>query len=240
MGDKTHPKTNMNMKIVFAIALVFIAAVACAHDAEFSETTTPEDEQLDSVAVTESSGDNAQAGWGRRRRRRWRHVAERKLKHSAALLRKHISERKGKERKKKERASKEKQAKIKEKHAKHVAERKGKERKAKELGHKKYMELKSKHNKEKAPQKQEGQSMLDPYVLQTREVYGTPPLLVHQLPQRQTRRLEALRIPEAGRSVQVQAQASQVQDDRQQEQEGLQEIQEDSIQGKEEKVPQAH
>merc|ERR1712072_516608 len=149
MGDKTHPKTNMNMKIVFAIALVFIAAVACAHDAEFSETTTPENEQLDSVAVTESSGDNAQAGWGRRRRRRWRHVAERKLKHSAALLRKHISERKGKERKKKERASKEKQAKIKEKHAKHVAERKGKERKAKELGHKKYMELKSKHNKNK-------------------------------------------------------------------------------------------
>merc|ERR1712072_429190 len=120
MGDKTHPKTNMSMKIVFAIALVFIAAVACAHDAEFSETTTPEDEQLDSVAVTESSGDNAQAGWGRRRRRRWRHVAERKLKHSAALLRKHISE------------------------------RKGKERKAKELGHKKYMELKSKHNKEQA------------------------------------------------------------------------------------------
>merc|ERR1712205_207798 len=48
----------------------------------------------------------------------WRHVAERKLKHSAALLRKHISERKGKERKKKERASKEKQAKIKEKHHK--------------------------------------------------------------------------------------------------------------------------
>merc|ERR1712072_1353562 len=133
---------GMNMKIVFAIALVFIAAVACAHDAEFSETTTPENEQLDSVAVTESSGDNAQAGWG--------HRAERKLKHSAALLRKHISERKGKERKKKERASKEKQAKIKEKHAKHVAERKGKERKAKELGHKKYMELKSKHNKEQA------------------------------------------------------------------------------------------
>merc|ERR1711981_1120010 len=86
MGDKTHSKTNMNMKIVFAIALVFIAAVACAHDAEFSETTTPENEQLDSVAVTESSGDYAQAGWGRRRRRRWRHVAERKLKHSAACL----------------------------------------------------------------------------------------------------------------------------------------------------------
>merc|ERR1712093_244508 len=165
-------------------------------------------------------GDNAQAGWGRRRRRRWRHVAERKRFQGKT------SENQGKAR---ETCCREERQRTQGQgvgpQEVHGAEIKAQQRTS---------------EKGKAPQKQEGQSMLDPYVLQTREVYGTPPLLVHQLPQRQTRRLAALRTPEAGRSVQVQAQASQVQDDRQQEQEGLQEIQEDSIQGKEEKVPQAH
>merc|ERR1712159_47894 len=129
MGDETHVRTQptniMNMKIIFAIALVF-AAVACAHDADFSETTNPENEQLESVAVAESAGTQAQ--WGRRRRRRWIHVARERVKKSFEKLHKKVSEGKKKVQKRKEKKSKEVQAKKAEKHKKHVAERKAKER----------------------------------------------------------------------------------------------------------------
>merc|ERR1712159_215468 len=105
MGDETHVRTQptniMNMKIIFAIALVF-AAVACAHDADFSETTNPENEQLESVAVAESAGTQAQ--WGRRRRRRWIHVARERVKKSFEKLHKKVSEGKKKVQKRKERS----------------------------------------------------------------------------------------------------------------------------------------
>merc|ERR1712159_785491 len=110
MGDETHVRTQptniMNMKIIFAIALVF-AAVACAHDADFSETTNPENEQLESVAVAESAGTQAQ--WGRRRRR-WIHVARERVKKSFEKLHKKVSEGKKKVQKRKEKKSKEVQA----------------------------------------------------------------------------------------------------------------------------------
>merc|ERR1711939_796986 len=151
MGDETHVRTQptniMNMKIIFAIALVF-AGVACAHDADFSETTNPENEQLESVAVAESAGTQAQ--WGRRRRRRWIHVARERVKKSFEKLHKKVSEGKKKVQKRKEKKSKEVQAKKAEKHKKHVAERKAKERSYKEKGHKKRMELIKKHKKEQA------------------------------------------------------------------------------------------
>merc|ERR1712139_421737 len=119
MGAVGHTSFNMNMKIIFAIAIA-LTVVACKHDSDFSENVSPEEglaevgtSEESAAETSESSKASSKAkagifGW-RRRRRRWVKVAENLIKKSKEILHKKVTAIKKAEMKAKEKKSKAKE-----------------------------------------------------------------------------------------------------------------------------------
>merc|ERR1711896_60466 len=118
MGAVGHTSFNMNMKIIFAIAIA-LTVVDCKHDSDFSENVSPEEglaevgtSEESAAETSESSKASSKAkagifGW-RRRRRRWVKVAENLIKKSKEILHKKVTAIKKAEMKAKEKSEKEK------------------------------------------------------------------------------------------------------------------------------------
>merc|ERR1712139_607350 len=162
MGAVGHTSFNMNMKIIFAIAIA-LTVVACKHDSDFSENVSPE-EGLAEVGTSEESAaetsesskasSKAKAGIFGWRRRRWVKVAENLIKKSKEILHKKVTAIKKAEMKAKEKKSKAKEVATKDQkekaHKAHQKERKAKEKSEKEKGNKAFQAAKKAHNDQEA------------------------------------------------------------------------------------------